>query len=272
MATEREICLALTARLALLVLTLALPAWAQSGREGTEIRELPASAQPPPEAAELEKLRGKKIPDPPGSASVVALVEKIKLQPGGIARLDKARQGVRPDRERQSWLGDGASFLSALNPLQVQVAYAATPFAVELTPKVDALGAHASLSSSSPDVKAYFQEAWVDGYNTNSSWVFLFRPGAVTDPTSTASNPHVWLACSIPTDGWYILNANASGSKTVTLLHWKGTSFAYVQSFTPSALWNDYPSLQYLKAGSHNFYYVFPGMVRVSRLSVRSYP
>jgi hypothetical protein len=240
---------------------------------------LAASEGPPPEVAEQEK---QKPPAPPRNArpSRQELEQAIARQPGGREKLERARQGGRPDQPppRASMADRAAEWLAWLPPL-ISPAYAAGELSVTVTPKVNSAGAHAGLraSASSPSgslvLIAFSYGSYLSNVATNSAHIFG-HPFTINWDNTTSSKserPYVLTYVIVPKAGYYIVNTRAYSGPGVQLRRYQAGSYPIVQTFEVGGT-ADRPALVYLAKGTHAFYWLFPSTTLFYSASVDSYP
>lgn len=199
-----------------------------------------------------------------------------KAAPKPMRQESSREEGPRIRGEDAGRIGHLLELLAALNPLYAEPAHAAgETFFVELTPQVDgSTGRHAGLYTSSPYAYAQVYGARVYSYDPSNDRIRLFASDGSGSGLGTFTRPYAYLRLNLSSDGWYIVNANlyAYGSE-IELRHYQGsTPYTLVETFARQSGWADYPSLQYLEAGYHHFYYVLPGGGFLARLAVDSYP
>ena len=236
-------------------------------------KALPASATPPPDVAEQIKRDKEKIPNPPGKARQADLIEKIKKQPGGAERVDKANRGHKPENPGKAKSTAATDhILRGIASVFISEANAGQTFTLDLTPQTNSNGSHASLYSSNPYGSATFFCAIVNYYDPNNSRIRLYR-STNSAMGHSCTNPYAYMSVGIPAAGYYIINANAySYGNTVEIKHYESGSYPTLDTLPRISRWADYPTLQYLQPGTHTFYFLFPNGGFVSRLSVDSYP
>ena len=232
-----------------------------------------------PEAAELER---QKPPAPPKSArpSRKELEEAIGAQAGGREKLERARQGGRPDRAPpQASLSERAATWLASLPSVITPAHAAGELSITLTPTTNAQGSHAGLysSQSTPSgnmsATAYVYGPYVSNWAPNNTFAYAYTWTRNWDGTTTSRNerPYVYLYVYVPKESYYIVNTRASTGAGVQLRRYSAGTYPIVQTFDASGL-ADRPALVYLTAGGHTFYWVFPSYFYFYSASVDSYP
>ncbi len=305
---RRPINAATSITISLVLGLAALAAFAQQGGPPETIRALPAAANPPPDAVEAERMEKEKIPEPPakgqskgrvlptaaapppdiaaaeqaakqeippppGKARPEALLEKIQSRPGGAKRVDDAKQGKGPMKS-QGRSGDStSSVLETVGAFLMMQAEAGDTFTLDLTPQVAGSdGRHTGLYSSSPYGYASARGALVSYYYPSNSSIYL-QAGSFSPFAYQVSNPYVYSVVNVPADGWYIINVNALlYAPTLNIHHYEGGSYVLLENMPKQPGWADYPTLQYLTAGTHYFYFVLTGSGHVSRVSYDSYP
>lgn len=235
----------------------------------------------PPDVTELER---QKAPAPPKSArpSRKELEDAIATQPGGRDKLQRARQGGRPDQppSRASLWENATNWLANMSSI-VPPAHAAGELSITLTPATNAQGAHGALyaSQSTPNgaftARAYVYGALAGFYTPNNS----YATGAATTrnwdtaTTSRVERPFVYVSIGVPKEGYYIVNTRASAGAGVQLRRYSSNPYGYpvLQTFDASGV-VDRPALVYLTAGYHTFYWIFPYGFTFYSASVDSYP
>lgn len=238
-------------------------------------RVLKASPKPPPDvAAEQQAGRPEQVPAPPGRTRVEALADKVRARPGGRERVDAAKERIPPGKLKRPSAGLSLErAIDGIIGLIVPAAHAGETFTLDLTPQVNtSTGAHAGLRSSTPYGIAYFYGARVYYYRPRNDSIYM-SASAYSALGHQVTNPYVSLTVNIPTDGWYIANINsyAFTTATVDILHYENGP-VLLEQLPRASGWADYPTLQYLSAGYHYFYWVLPGGGYVSGVSVDSYP
>jgi len=254
----------------------------QARKGGRPEHAIAASQRPPPDVAEMER---QKPPAPPRSNRPTRqeLEQVISRQQGGREKLDRARQGGRPDQPppKTSALERVAGWFAWL-PDVITSARAAGELSVTLTPQVDSNGAHRGLTGSSAAgsdslyASAFLRGTYVDsGYPRNSA-VYGYQSNILWegDIRSISQRPYVQLTVRVPRDGYYIINTRAYGPAGVQLRRYAYPSqpmYPVVQTFAASGT-ADRPALVYLTKGSHYFSWIFTGWVQFYSASVDSYP
>ncbi len=237
-------------------------------------KALKASATPPPDVAEMQQEAKKPIPSPPGKAKQLDLIEKISKRPGGAERVDKAKRGHKPDDAGKGQpQSPSTSLLRDVASIFIREANAGETLTIDLTPQVDSYGNHRGLYNASPRASAYFHCAMVHSGAPNNQRVYL-TSGAWAALGWSCNNPYAALSIAIPTAGYYIVNVNAYAFSGLPILirHYESGGPTIIETLAWVSGWADYPTLQYLEAGYHNFYFVLPRGGYVSRISVDSYP
>jgi hypothetical protein len=225
-------------------------------------RELPAAADEPPDVKERKKVETAP-PAPARSPDLDELIEKIKKQPGGAERLERAkRAGARiPPGKRE-----GASLESS--PVRMA------------GPRME--GPVFDLSSAAaqqPTLKvtrgAFYQNVaglgtlWGYDYfpyngTTSTMWGPLYRFASPSHPAvgSLDIRPYMMAYVTVTNPGWYLLNFVASKGKAGLRKYGpsSGTPPMYplLTQWDNSASVNPYESYPYvlnLAAGYHYFYF-----------------
>ena len=230
--------------------------------EKTE-RELPATADEPPDVKERKK--GEKPPEPPArSPDLDELIEKIKKQPGGAEKLERAKRagarippgqggGAALESSSERMPGprmDGPVFsFSSTRELQtVLKATRGTPYqTVAGLGTMQVSDAFPNYSNNSTMWGPYYRSAWLNSYMAGS---YDVKPWLVTYVNLT--NP-----------GWYLINFVATKGK-VSLRKYGTTTgtppmYALLTQWDNSASANyyeSYPHVVNLAAGWHYFYWV----------------
>jgi hypothetical protein len=221
-------------------------------------RELPAANSEPPDVQEQKK--ADKAPAPPGrSPDVGELIDKIKQQPGGAERLEKARKGGAkiPPGKVGATLESGAVRMAGprmdgpvySDPGDEQVpvlkATRAAPYQSVAGLGSMSVGDFTPISS-----------------NTNPMWGGYYRianPNHVLVGTLDVK-PYMYASVNVATPGWYIVNFVATRGKASLKRYDSATStYPSVTQWDNSASPNPYESYPYvvnLAAGSHYFYWI----------------
>lgn len=258
----------------------------EARKGGRPAHAIVASERPPPDVAEMEK---RQPPPPPRSMRPTRqeLEKAISSQAGGREKLERARQGGRPDQPppRTSAMQRAAEWFAWLPDL-ITPAHAAGALSLTLTPKTDPYGRHSGLASKvtagSDTLYAYTMTRgglihgstpandYVEGYSYQINWD--------SKTTSKSERPYTVLTLTIPRDGYYIVNMRASSPVGgVQLRRFQssrypiGQGYPVVQTFDATGL-ADRPALLYLTKGIHSLYWVYPGKFTLYSVSVNSYP
>jgi hypothetical protein len=248
---------------------------------GKPERVIAAADRQPPDIAELER---QKPPAPPKSArpSRKELEAAIAAQPGGQEKLQRARQGGRPDQAPpRASLWQQASHWLASMPSIIAPAHAAGELSLTLTPATNAQGAHGALyaTQSTPDgsflAVAYVYGAQITYYSPSNSYLSGYSSSRNWDTatTSRVERPYILVSTRVPKEGYYIVNTRAYGAAGVQLRRYSSNPYGYpvVQTFDASGT-VDRPALVYLTAGYHTFYLIFPSSFTFYSASIDSYP
>jgi hypothetical protein len=240
-----------------------------------------AADRQPPDIAELER---QKPPAPPKSArpSRTELEAAIAAQPGGREKLQRARQGGRPDQAPpQASLWQQASHWLASMPSIIAPAHAAGELSITLTPATNAQGAHGALYATQSTPNGIFHAyasvygATVYNYVPNNSYISASTLSVNWDAatTSRTERPFVIFSTRVPKEGYYIVNTRATAGAGVQLRRYNANPYGFpvVQTFDASGT-VDRPALLYLTAGYHSFYWIFPAYVMFYSASIDSYP
>lgn len=251
----------------------------QARKGGRPEHAFAASQRPPPDAAELER---QKPPAPPRSMRPTRqeLEQAISRQEGGRGKLDRARQGGRPDQPppRTSATQRVAEWFAWL-PEVIASAHAAGELSVTLTPKVNTSGAHAELYGKATagtdvlSVSAYMRSVQTSSGSPSNSHVtgYPYLMNWDADTRSRGERPFLGLTVRVPLDGYYIINARAHGPAGVQLRRYQSATYPVVQTYDASGT-ADRPALVYLTRGYHYFYWVSPSHLIFYSASVDSYP
>lgn len=236
-------------------------------------RVLPVAAAPPPDAAEAGQTGKREIPPPPGKAKSEELLEKVRSRPGGAERVDAAKQSKVPARIQRRSGETSSLILEKLSNFVIKQAEAGETFTLDLMPQVSGTnGQHRGLYSSLPYGYATAYGAVVSPAYPSNSMIYL-PASNFSQFGHQVSNPLISSTVNIPADGWYIININAYiGGGNVNIHHYEGNSYVLLESMPGQSGWADYPTLQYLTAGYHYFYFVLTSSAYVSRVSYDSYP
>lgn len=236
-------------------------------------RVLPAATTPPPDAVAAQRAAAQEIPPPPERARSDELLEKIRARPGGPERIEAAGKGRAPEK-LQGRSGESTSVLfETLSNFVIERADAGDTFTLDLTPQVSgSYGQHRGLVSSSPSGAAYAYGAYIANWTPTNSSIYLvaYRNDNFAHQVS---NPFIMAYANIPADGWYIVNVNANiYAPNLNIHHYENGNYVLLENMPKQSGWADYPTLQYLTAGYHYFYFVLTGSGYVSRVSFDSYP
>jgi len=233
-----------------------------------------AAVRPPKDVEEDEKQAKVKPPQAGKRASAAALAAQVRKQPGGAAKVDKAKGGKKPGKQ-SSLLDRAKDLLAELNPFRAEEARAGATYTLTLTPQLDNYGRR--FSSSNPRGYAYFYGARFSYWNPSNSYARLNGRSRTwaSGVTSVNSGPAVWVGFSVPTTGWYIVSTNMVASADIELRHYESGPYVLLQTFPSRSGAVDYPSMQYLTAGWHYFVWRFKDTYRggyIYRITVDSYP
>jgi hypothetical protein len=214
-----------------------------------------ASSAPPPEVQKLKKGGAPSGQTPRQQPTKEGLLEKIRNQPGGPEMIEEAKKrgariGMGPVEPRSS--------LSWLDLFRVKEAEAQGSFSLTLNPGN-------KWSSSQPYGEVAFLGAYIPPGVSSTTYVMLLDDGWNFDAQTNLVQPWTALSFSAPSDGWYIVNFEASGAQA-SLKHYDERSNTY----PTVASWNysdrtgtqSYPALVELKAGNHYFSWVGPTTLR----------
>ncbi len=208
----------------------------------------PASPKPPPEVQEVEK--GGPPPDQTQRQKPTkqGLLEKIRNQPGGPEMIEEAkRRGAHIGMRLE---GSGPS-LSWLNLFRVKEAEAQGTFSMTLGPSNN-------WHSDNPYGAVSFYGTYnTPGYSSTGSYGRLYNMTWSASIGTQISLPFAYFVFTAPSDGWYIVNIEASGAQA-SLKHYEGGTYPTV------ATWDyigrtgavSYPAMFELTAGNHYFYWV----------------
>ena len=248
-------------------------------------RQLPAADEEPPEVKERKKVD--RAPDPTGlSPDVEELLDKVRNQPGGAVKLERARKagakippgkagGATPEAGRERSPGprmDGADFEFS-SAEQQQPTLKATRNA-----SAQSVAGFGSLSVA--DMFSYTSST-SGTMSASGVWGPLshYGPGTHGAVGSLDVKPFLSVYLNVTSPGWYLINVvatkgNASlrkygpGSGTPPLYplltRWENSSNSYV--------YVSYPHLVNLAAGGHYLYWIpDPGWFHVSEVSVTKF-
>lgn len=185
----------------------------------------------------------------------------IQRQPGGSAKLQRARQPLNPALQKPR--------ISMLDLFGIGSARAAGNLSITLTPQTNASGNHAALASTSPIASAMIVGSVVSPSYPSNAYAFLYSVsydwgGGLT---SSITRPFVGLVFNAPEAGYYIINTRASAGAGVQLRH-RGTT---LQTYQDTGL-TDRPALVNLSPGYHYFQWIFPGNAFFYSASIDSFP
>jgi hypothetical protein len=240
-------------------------------------RELPASAEEPPDVKERKKVE--KAPAPPArSPDLDELIEKIKKQPGGAEKLERAKRAgakILPGRAGGAALesspermpgprveGPVLGFSSTAEQLPVLKVTRAAPYQ-----SVAGVG-NLYVTDFAPRNTSTSTTWWGPYYQWASSWPIT---------GNFDLKPFVSASVQVESTGWYLINfAAVSGKASLRKAGpTSGTPAMYplLAQWDHSAsanVWEPYPYLVNLAAGYHYFYWVpDPGWrLYVSEVSV----
>lgn len=178
------------------------------------------------------------------------LLEKIRSAPGGREILEAARRrgaklGVRPAEPEPS--------LSWLNPFRAATAEAVGSWSMTVTPERPSSMLPGQLG---PSAGLFYAGALAgDGYPTTS--VTLGACSVTVGSTSTTiSNPSLTMFFQAPSDGWYVVDIEATGAEAI-MLHSDGSSVTTVGSWDYIGREGtlSYPALVELERGLHVLYW-----------------
>lgn len=222
-------------------------------------RQLPATAEEPPDVKEMKK--AEKAPSPPGrSPDLAELIEKIKKQPGGAEKLEKARKhgakippgagGATLESSLERLPGprmDGPvfGFNSSGEQLPMMKATRGAPY-----PNVPGLG-NMSVGDWLPS-----------NSNTSTMWGSYSRYAYANPLVGNVDvKPYVYAMANVTNPGWYIVNFVATKGKASlkkydpasspqfpTLTQWDNS--------TSANQYESYPFVVNLAAGYHYFYWI----------------
>jgi hypothetical protein len=245
----------------------------EARKGGRPAHALPSSDRAPPELAQLEQ---HKPPAPPRNVhpTVQELEQSVARQPGGREKLERARQGGRPDRpaprsssKPETWFAWVPQLVANANAqtLAPTTTLVSAPV-LTVTPKVDASGRHAGLSASMPHGGGTLRvqlaiwgsivtaEYPTSGLVHNSGYSISWGDRVV----SSASRPYVTLTVHAPADGYYVVNTRANARSGVELRRWVQSGAPLINTFDATGT-ADRSALVYLLKGTHYFHWVFPG-------------
>lgn len=227
-------------------------------------RALPATPEEPPDVKEMKK--AEKAPSPPGrSPDLAELLDKIRKQPGGAEKLEKARKGgakIPPGG------AGGATLESSLErmpgPRMDGPVYGFDSTVVQLPMLKATRGAPYQNVAG----LGWLSVGDWTPYNTNPSsvWGPYYRYANANN--SIVGNldvkPYMNASVSVTNPGWYIVNFVASKGKA-SLKRYDPTvnpPFPAVTQWDNSASANQYESYPFvvnLAAGYHYFYFIPEG-------------
>jgi hypothetical protein len=219
-------------------------------------RALPAATDEPPDVKEMKK--AEKAPPPAGrSPDLGELIDKIRKQPGGKEKLEKAEKAgakipkgaggatLETSLEGMPASGiDGAvfGFDSTVEQLPTLKATRGTPYST-----VAGLG-----SMSVGDFTPH-------NTNTSSMWGPYYRWAYANFVFGSIDvKPYMYASVNVTNPGWYIVNFVASRGKA-SLRRYESGGYPVVTQWDNSASANyyeSYPFVVNLAAGSHYFYLI----------------
>ena len=206
--------------------------------------KLLAAPAPPPE----EDMGPPPDPTPRKRPTKQELLEKIRQMPGGPEKIEEAkRRGAR--------IGMGPveseSALSWLNPLRVKEAEAQSSYSLTLDPS------NSWYSSSPYGSVAFHGSVNGGGWSTAAGRLYIPSSSWTTNLGIQVTKPLAYLKANVSSDGWYIVNFEASvtSGTSVNMKHFEGGTYPTVESWTGSGI-SSYPALLELSAGWHYFYWI----------------
>jgi|GEM_PF-3666348 len=205
----------------------------------------PASPTPPPEVQEVEK--GGPPPDqtPRQKPTKEGLLEKIRQMPGGPEMIEEAKK--RGARIGMGPVESGQSF-SWMDLFRVKEAEAQGTYSLTLSPSNN-------WYSSSPYGNVSFLGVSLHS-GPPKTYVLLHPINCVWGTQIIQAS--ACFTFTAPSDGWYIINIDASGAQA-TLKHYEvGPTYPTVATWDNKGKTGtlSYPALIELKAGTHFFYWV----------------
>lgn len=262
----------------------------RAGQGARPEQVITAAAGPAPEAV---KSGFRQAPKPRVSVrpSLAELEAAITAAPGGREKLERARQGGRPDRAppQASRLQRTQLLLAGLPALigtanAYGTAAASAHVNVTLTPQISAttgrftgLSGNTATASGTLTARVALRGVTVSEFLSGTDYLYLTpHNNAWTSSTSSRiERPYVSLSLGVPSDGYYIVSVRADAAAGVQLYRYAGATavsniYTLVQSFSTAAL--DRPALVYLARGGHTFYWVFPSTTSFYSASIDSYP
>jgi hypothetical protein len=226
-------------------------------------KQLPATAEEPPNVKERKKVE--KPPAPPGrSPNLDELIEKIKKQPGGAEKLERAKRGGA--RIPPGGAG-GATLESSLErtpgPWVEGPVFGLTSAADQQTTlRVTKPAAYQNVAGLG-ELSGYEITSWTAGWP--GAWGPLYRVAVPNYPITGNLDVRPFLGANVnvTNPGWYLINLFATRGKA-SLRKCCTTSgtppmFALMIQWDHSAsanYWESYPYLVNLAAGWHYFYWV----------------
>ncbi len=102
---------------------------------------------------------------------------------------------------------------------------------------------------------------WLYPVSSSSSYATNFG--------TQVANPLARLYVRIDTDGWYIVNFEASTSSSASLKYYSGGAYSTVASWTSNSS-GSYPAVLELSAGNYAFYWISSSSVLIYEANVYS--
>jgi hypothetical protein len=226
-------------------------------------KELPAATDEPPAVKERKKVG--KPPDFPGrSPAPEELLDKIRKQPGGAERLERARKAgakIPPGRAGGAALDlrpgrmSGPRVEGPAFDIEVDAEQLPTLRVTKPAPSQNVAG----LGSLAVTDYILFSSGYP--YSYPSYWGVLYRNANPNSPGGDIDlKPFMELNLTVSNPGWYIINIVATRAKA-SLRRWNSATNTYVAvtqwDYGAFAFYAEsYPYLVNLAAGNHYFYWV----------------
>jgi len=221
---------------------------------------LPAAVEEPADVAEQKRAANEREPAQARSPTLNELLDMLRQQPGGAAKLERARQaGARIPQDAAIEIHRASSSASSSGPSVANVevdpatearAVPATTLKVTRGSPLQTVTGMGTLSAA-----AVFPYT-INTYTTWGPFARLLSTNATMSPVGAVYDvkPYMSFGFNASSAGWYVLNVVASATGAETRRYSAGT-YGLVQSFTKPATtgYHSYPILLNLGAGYHYF-------------------
>ena len=211
---------------------------AEQAKGGSKGKALQGGAQrTDPPGLQEKKQRDQQVGNPtPGRPTREQLLQRIPA-----AAIEKAKQG-KPQASNRSF----GELLASLNPLRTVTVHAASTSVANF---------NSALYTSSPYAYGAMYGAFVD-YRTKTGNYQQTYNWTITLSDGTKTNMFARFYAYAPSDGWYIVSAKAYAYGAVKIARRQSGLFVVLATVARQAGWANYPTLQYLTTGYHDFYFV----------------